>query len=375
MALYFKNEGQVYGPASLQDIEGLCTAGELTSDTLVSEDPAGEWVSYATLTTSTQPDPSHTNLSLGFNKEYLVEPKEKRYQGLIAFFSILFWLGVVASGIGIIYVGIMFLSLWFGSGLLAAYLKSESVKISPTQMPRLHQSFMEVCQELGVEEPPALYVMESGGLLNAFATRHSGRNFVVLYADFVEAFDEDSREVKFVLGHEIGHIQQNHILKRLFFYPGMLMPLLGAAYTRICEATCDRYGAYAANDIDASMRAMMTISGGRVKGRTLDAQSFIRQHYEERGFFVSLHELLSGYPTLSQRVAKLHAIKDKKAYKGAPRHPLAYLFGLFSFGGGGFAFNFFITCIILVVLFSSLVPLLAPYLEGGSPFMDLLMNP
>jgi len=67
--------------------------------------------------------------------------------------------------------------------------------------------------------------------------------------------------------------------------------------------------------------------------------------------------LISGYPTLSQRVANLRALKDAQPQPQYARHPLAYLFAFFSFGGstsGGA--NFFITIAIVALLAAIAIP-------------------
>ena len=70
--------------------------------------------------------------------------------------------------------------------------------------------------------------MQAGGILNAFATRFAARDFVVLYSDILEAYGVDSGEIRFLLGHEIGHIRSKHILKNMILLPGLLLPLLAA---------------------------------------------------------------------------------------------------------------------------------------------------
>ena len=83
-------------------------------------------------------------------------------------------------------------------------LRSEAVEVTESQLPELYKSFKEVCDRLKLHAP-RLYVMESGGLLNAFTMR-PGRNFVVVYSDLVETFGANSDEVRFVIGHEIGRV-------------------------------------------------------------------------------------------------------------------------------------------------------------------------
>lgn len=277
----------------------------------------------------------------GLNTTNLSTSKEDTYFTFVLILSILFWLAIAITIVGLFYAVFIGVFLWLGSGLLVAYLRAEGVRVDERQLPELHASFLAVCNQLGVVKPPALYVIQAGGLLNAFATRFSGRDFVVVYSDFLEALGPASPEMKFVLGHELGHIKSRHIVKSIFLGPGMFFPLIGPAYRRAWETSCDRFGAYAAQDVDGSVRAMMVLSGGKQHGPALSAAVFADQHTEERGFFVSLHELTSTYPTLSRRVTDLLSLKTGQPARKPQRSLLAYLVALFmpggNLGGGGAA--------------------------------------
>jgi len=203
-----------------------------------------------------------------------------------------------------------------------------------------------------------LYVLQAGGVLNAFATRFAGRDFVVVYSNMFESFGPESAEIQFILGHELGHLKSNHILKRMFLAPGIFFPLLGPAYLRSCEGSCDRHGAFVADNLDGALRAMMTLSGGKHKERELEAAAFAAQYHDERGFFVSWHELTSTYPTLSQRVSQLLALRDPQYATQAPRNPFAYFFALITPGGqlGGGGANALVFIVIIGLLAAMAIP-------------------
>lgn len=285
--------------------------------------------------------------------------KESTYFAVVLVLAILFWIAIAFTIIGAAYALFIGLFLWLGNGLLVALLRSEAVRVDERQLPQLHRTFLDVCRQLGVAQPPRLYVLQAGGALNAFATRFSGRDFVVVFSDYLEALGPDSNEMKFVLGHEIGHLKSRHILKQIFLAPGMFFPLVGPAYRRAWETSCDRYGAYAAQDVDASVRAMLTVTGGREHGRKLDGEAFASQHRDERGFFVSLHELTSTYPTLSRRVSDLLALGTGTPATAPARHPLAYLLGLFIPGGnlgGGGAAGAMVTVFVIGLIAAMAIP-------------------
>ena len=280
--------------------------------------------------------------------ETLTLPKEKTYFGVLLAVSILAWLAVVVTVLGLIYGALIAFFVWLVNGLLVARLKSETVRVTAEQLPRLHAAHLEACAKLDLAEVPDLYLMQSHGVLNAFATRFAGREFVVIYSSLLEALGHDTPEIRFLLGHEIGHIRRKHLLKHLLLLPGLLIPLLGKAYHRACEATCDRFGALASGDLDGAVRAMVTLAAGKDATPQVDPRAFAEQYYAERGFFVSWHELNSGYPTLAQRVRNLVGIGDPEFRKPAGRNPFAYLFAFFTLSAGSVVVLYIVSIVAIV---------------------------
>jgi Zn-dependent protease with chaperone function/competence protein ComGC len=301
------------------------------------------------------PDPASSPVSLDLG--HLTLDKEKSYFTVVLVLSVLVWLVLTITIVGILYAALFAALAWLGNGLLTAHLRAETIRVDEQQLPRLHATFIEVCAQLGVSRIPDLYVQQAGGVLNAFATRFSGRNFVVVYSDMLDAFGPDSSEMRFILGHELGHLKSNHLLKMVLLAPGIFMPLIGPAYLRACEASCDRHGAFVAGDLDGAVRAILTLGGGKGQGRSLDASAFARQHRDDRGFFISWHELTSAYPTLSQRVKNLLALRDPAYEFTAPRNPFAYLTAFFTPGGrASGAANMMIFVVIIGLLAAMAIP-------------------
>jgi Zn-dependent protease with chaperone function len=300
-----------------------------------------------------------TDMSTGetLNSGNLAEPREKVYFAVALGLSIPLWLLCVVTLSPILIVGILVLFGWLANGLLVARLRAEAVKVDARQLPDLAATLDQVCRKLGVHPVPDLYILQAGGLLNAFVTRHCGRNFVVVSSDLLEAYGPAGAEMEFLLGHELGHIQRKHLLKQLLVAPGLLLPLLGNAYSRACEASCDRYGAYAASNTEGAIRAALALAGGRRGPELLSPEAVARQYVEDRGFFVSWYELISGYPTLSHRLANLIAVREGRKPPRLGRNPLAYLFAFFTFGarmGGGA--NVLITVAVIGLLAAIAIP-------------------
>ena len=283
--------------------------------------------------------------------------KEKDYFVIVAIIAAFCWLVLAITIIGLIYGLLIALFVWLAHGLVIARFKSESVLVTEQQMPALYATYRDVVAKLGLREIPPLYIVQAHGLLNAFATRWSGRHFVVVYSDMLEACGEDTPQIRFLLGHELGHIRSNHIVKKLYLLPGTLFPLIGSAYSRACESTCDRFGAFAADDLHASAQAMLILAGGKNAWLRMDPAAFSEQYRRQRGFFISWHELISGYPTLSQRAFNLLTLDKYPQPVRARRNGFAYLFAIFTVGGGqSSGGNLLVTVAIIAVLASIALP-------------------
>lgn len=233
----------------------------------------------------------------------LVHRKENIYFALVLTFSILTYLFLVFSilGIGIIIVMVL-LSVFF-HGLMVGGIRRNGVRISEEQFPTLYQKSQEMAAQMGLEKMPQMYVIESQGTLNAFATRFFGRNMVVLYSEIFELIERDAEnEVLFVLAHEFAHLKRKHVTVNFLLLPAMWVPFLGDAYLRACEYTCDRYATYYSGSLTASKNALTILAIGKELYKKVNKESYMRQIESEAGFFVWLNEKLSTHPHLPKRL-------------------------------------------------------------------------
>ncbi|MBM7703435.1 ankyrin repeat domain-containing protein [Priestia iocasae] len=233
----------------------------------------------------------------------LVYPYERRYFALVLVLSILTYVGLGISIVGIFIVAAMiFLSL-FIHGLMIGYIRTNAVRLNERQFPKVYEKTKQLCSEMGLQQVPDVYVMQSGGALNAFATRFFGRNMVVLYAEIFELIEQgDEDELSFVIAHELAHIKRNHISKSLFILPTMWLPGIGEMYLRACEYTCDRYAAYYTNNAESAKNGLTVLSVGKLLYKHVNRDEFLKQAQEEKGFFAWFSEFLSTHPPLPKRI-------------------------------------------------------------------------
>ena len=177
-------------------------------------------------------------------KDELVYPRENSLGAITLVLGLIGWLLIVVGtfGLALVYLLFGFIFYVFAHSAFISWLRGNSVLLSQAQLPDLRARFEACCKRLGLDEVPEAYLMQGGGTLNAFATRFLGRDYVVLLSDIVDAMDDHPDGVHFYFGHELGHIRRHHLTGNQLRAPVLWLPLLGAAYARAKESTCDRHG-------------------------------------------------------------------------------------------------------------------------------------
>lgn len=241
----------------------------------------------------------------------LVHKNETLYFGLLVAASVLtVVLGIVFTiaslGIFLWVIGsILALSL-FTHWLQIGYIRTNGVKVTERQFADLYQTYQRVGQEMGIRLLPDVYILQAGGVLNAFATRFFQKNMVILYSDVVElSRDGYTKEVEFVIAHELAHIRRNHVQKQWAMMLGGWIPFLGSAYSRACEFTCDRMAAHHIQDQAASKRALTILAIGGKLAKEVSEFDYLYEASRENGFIAKLSELLSTHPPLPKRIAAI----------------------------------------------------------------------
>lgn len=283
----------------------------------------------------------------------LVYPRERTLGTITLVLGVLVWLLLIVGtfGIALIYLAIGFLIYLFVHSALIAHIKGNGVELSEAQFPDLYAQFVACCERLEMKNRPKVYVLNGNGGLNAFATRFLGAQFVVLMSDVVDAMDKHADGVRFYIGHELGHLRMKHLTGHLFRWPVLWLPLLGAAYSRARESTCDRHGLACSGSPEGAARGLAALSAGAERWQALDLPAYLNQAKQSSGFWMSFHELISAYPWLTKRITRVMQPEAQVP----KRNPFAYILALFvpfagRLGGGvGFLIMVYIVGILAAV--------------------------
>jgi Zn-dependent protease with chaperone function len=182
-------------------------------------------------------------------------------------------------------------SLFSDRSLRLLFLAS-SVRASQEQFPGLYQLLLDGSSILDLPEVPELFISQDP-IPNAMALG-SDKPFIVITTGLVDLLDTE--EMRFVIGHELGHCLSGHTVYRTMLYKltqlATRLAWFAIAYIslrvfvvaleewyRKSELSCDRAGVLAAQDPGAARRALMKIAGGS-RMSELSHDEFLRQAEE-----------------------------------------------------------------------------------------------
>jgi len=179
-------------------------------------------------------------------------------------------------------------SLWNERTLRLVYIGS-AIRVDDRQFRRVHRALADVVASMDVRDVPEVFVL-SDPRPQATALGVD-RPFIVLTSGMLDLMDDE--ELRFVLGHELGHILSGHAL-----YTTMLLQLMRMAaslswlsvgalglraiigalheWQRKAELSGDRAGLLAVQDSGAGLRVQMKIAGGG-NLEDLDVTAFAQQ--------------------------------------------------------------------------------------------------
>jgi Zn-dependent protease with chaperone function len=274
--------------------------------------------------------------------------------------SILFWLTIIVGtfGTALIWGVAIFIGYLFAHSAFISYLKGTGVRLGPDQCPELYERIRSCSEGLGVYPVPEAYLINGEGLLNALATKFLGRNFIVLFSDVVDALERHPQALNFYIGHELGHIKRKHLSLGPILWPASVLPIIGPAYSRASEYTCDAYGQACCEKAADAAIGLAVLAAGPSQWKKLDVKSYAAQSADTRGFWMSFHELVGDYPWLVKRMEHVKARATRSQPAIPRRSVLAWLFAFFvpRVGVGGDAAGMMVMVAIIGILAAIAVP-------------------
>ena len=189
-----------------------------------------------------------------------------------------------------------------------------SVRASEQQFPQLYQTLLDGAYILDLPRVPELYISQDP-TVNAMALG-ADKPFVVITSGMVDLMDPE--EIRWVIGHELGHVLSGHSVYRTMLYylvalasrlalvpfawVGLKAVIWGLEeWHRKSELSCDRAGLLAGQDVPAARRALMKLAGGHSLAE-LSHDAFLEQARE----YDAVPDLREGVLKLLQLIGTTH---------------------------------------------------------------------
>ena len=166
---------------------------------------------------------------------------------------------------------------------------ASAVRVDDRQFNGVNRLYEQCLEVLDVPRRPELYILQQP--MPHAVTIGMDQPFIVLSTGLLDLLDDE--ELRFCLGHEIGHAESGHAV-----YQTMLMHLWGVArsmgwvpvgywvlramiaalmeWSRKAELSGDRAGLLAGQDRDAALRVQMKLAGG-ARLDEMDVDAFLAQ--------------------------------------------------------------------------------------------------
>jgi Zn-dependent protease with chaperone function len=219
-------------------------------------------------------------------------------------FPLAFFIAPFIIGLGLNY---LIIQIFFAS------LKRNAVQVSEIQFPEL-KALVEECRDYVHISADTQIFVSYDPLMNAFAIGFGRPYNIVIHSALLEALDRD--ELKFVIGHEMGHIKFKHTVlliligqlgKQTYYVPiiGALIQLIFLFWSRAGELTADRAGLIACGRLDKAISAHVKLMAGSGAGRQVNLTALAQQASEARGFLGMLNEVIGSHPLGTTRIQRL----------------------------------------------------------------------
>jgi len=171
---------------------------------------------------------------------------------------------------------------------------------------------------------PVQVFVAPGDTLNAYTFGLSSPKVVVLHSTLLQVMDAD--ELRFVLGHELGHVRLGHtwlnsLVGGMAGIPGPFLTsaILAMAFlwwNRACEYSADRAGLLACGKPQKAISALIKLAAGTEARTRADLEQTLRHiEAEDDHALASLSEALSTHPMMVRRIEELRHYATSAEYR------------------------------------------------------------
>lgn len=201
-------------------------------------------------------------------------------------------------------------------------LLGTAVKVSDQQYPRVFGAAKVAGAALRVRVPVIFAAPSKSFKIKVLGTDDSPH--LIVNMELAETLDDT--ELVAGIAHELGHIQNGHILyttalhylanSAAFFVRWVVQPAIMTlqAWSRRAEITCDRASLIAVRDLDKTLTSLVRIEMGVEKGSAFNAEEYLRALPDVKKGIGRYAELFRSHPYVPKRVQALRLFATSALY-------------------------------------------------------------
>ena len=201
-------------------------------------------------------------------------------------------------------------------------LLGSAVKVNDQQYPRVFEAAKRAGAALKVKVPVVFAAPSSSIKVRVLGTEDSPHLIVNL--ELAEKLSDD--ELVAAIGHELGHVQNGHILyatalhyltsSAAFFVRWVVQPAIMTlqAWSRRAEVTCDRAALLALRDENKTLEALVKLELGFGKDTAFNAEDYLKSQPDPKKGIGRYAELFRSNPFVAKRVQALRLFANSALY-------------------------------------------------------------
>lgn len=205
-------------------------------------------------------------------------------------------------------------------------LLGTSVQVTDQQFPRVFETANKASNILRLRAP-AVYIAPSSSGIKAKALGTNDDAYIVINSQLLEHLNDD--ELMALIGHELGHIQNNHVLyatalhyltdSAAMFVRWVVQPAIMTlqAWSRRAEISCDRAALLCTRDLDITLAAMVKIALGLEGDEQVNIPDYLDNLPDTSKGVGRYAEYFRSHPYLPKRIRALRVFAESKLYKNA----------------------------------------------------------
>ena len=218
--------------------------------------------------------------------------------------------GVSACLVPILFILFVLIAYWMNRSNHNALMQSGH-PVSQDRTPNLAR-IKQACLDRLHPGQVEVFIVRSNQL-NAYTFGFSSPQDIVIYSSLLDVMDED--ELRFVLGHEMGHVALGHTwLNTLLGGMAGVPVTVGAAvivtlafrwWNRACEYSADRAGLLACGNPQKAVSALIKLVAGSVQSQAELQRALQVIEREDDSVLNQLGETLSTHPMIARRIEQI----------------------------------------------------------------------